>query len=412
MTLFARPRGEARRAVALVVVLLALALLFVVAVGVAALGAGNLNVTAAQVNGEKAFFAAEAAGQHALLLLKQDAAFSGLSGETLYATAETTYDVEVFNPGQTVPATGLVVPGGATYLLCTGHYADRVSRRIGLLVRRSGSASQSYAAFADELIEIYDGAEIDSWNSVVGGYLVSKLLGDNAHIATNSNNSQAIKLLNNSKLFGSAYAGPTSPPDGVSPDASSEITGASTTLTAAIPLPPVVMPEDPMTGSDATVTGSLTLTPTTNVCKDVFVNGGELHLEPGGVYVFNKLSLVNGGKIVYSGGPAAAPAKVVVLGEFLIENGGIANASLIPRNLKFEVQQGPIKLKDNGSSAYYSLYAPAAEAIVEAGAQIYGSLVCRKLMLKDGSKLHYDKALATSMMPGGESVQILSHERL
>lgn len=395
---------------------MAMMLLAVVAAAIVGVGSGNLTTNSANLNGEQAYYAAEAGGEFGLYELKN----SGISAFPLtgnLAGNGSSYTVNATQgPGTvTIDGTTVTVPSSSHYYLeAIGVSRNGVTRRVGVMVQESSSA-YNYAGFAVDQISVSDGSRVDSWDSSAGPYSSSRGLSNlDAHLGTNQNLDGSIRISGGSMVDGNAYAATGAGPDAVQVNAST-LAGVED-VTNAVTLPPVSLPTDPTTAPNRSQVGSGTLDLSPGTYGNIRIeDSGVLNLLEGtgdagnNVFVFNSL-VVRDSAVLQLLNPSS-PIKIIVKERFLLEGGGIVNNSLVPPNLEFQSKEGPVRLKDGSSSAYYSVYAPEASIDVYGGSSIYGAIVGNDITIRDAA-VHYDLALQGTSIGSATNLIILSRERI
>jgi hypothetical protein len=317
-----------------------------------------------------------------------------------------------------VTATGSI-SGGAT---------DAEVEVSGLLERQV-VASHTYAAFATDpgcgALHFSGGVVTNSYDSsnmtLSGGVPVTQ----NTHgdVGTNGNLTETGGTIVNGSL--------STPRTGVGNCASgaaltlnggSQLTGGLIQLPQALtypapalpdPLPPTTNMQIHSTSDCATAGlgagcsgtgGNITLTPggTAMSIGNLTVNAGAaLHLNAG-TYNINSLLLTGGADIFIDSGPVIM--NVVGTGQtnpIDFTGGSTSNLSFVPAD--FQIQYagtGGIKL-NGGTTVAAMIYAPNAAAALSGGADFYGSVLARTVQNSGGTRLHYDRSLASEFFTAG-----------
>ncbi|MCA9791840.1 MAG: hypothetical protein KC910_08590 [Candidatus Eremiobacteraeota bacterium] len=388
-----------RRGIAIVVVLMGVALVAVIAGALVLMGSNDLNRSFANVQSEKAYFAAEAGGRAALVELSNDSNWPGY-GSTQTLPGGDSFEVGVYPAGGAPPPNGANVPSGHVYVLSTGHSANGTTRQVGLLVK-IGVGTLDFAVVADQGISLSGSGHIDSMDPLTG-----LLLPDPANVATNSIADGAITITGGSSIQGDANVGPGAPGTAFALDDPSMVAGVQGTLSGPIPLDPVVLPDDPSTAAGITLGGDDTLNLTPGTFGDVNVSGsGHLILAPG-VYVFNSLLLDGGCEMVISDA-----TEIYIADTATVNVGAVVNPTKQPTNLKFFVQSGDVAL-NGAAAAYYVLYAPTSDVVLTGSSTVFGNLVGKSLDLSGGTAVHFDPSSGGAAAGGGSTTAtIASYQR-
>lgn len=230
--------------------------------------------------------------------------------------------------------------------------------------------------------------------------------GGNAHIAVSTDDANSLVL-----GYGSSVDGELRIPDGA--DAETVIrndSGADTLGVNDAYSPPAMVPVRlPLAPGeqDITWTGQAStadflqdgqLKP--GAYRDLVVDGGTLLLNSSGsksndLYVFNSITLKNGGQIVL---PKEAKSNKIKAGLYVdkkleIVDGSVVNKTNDPSRLQMYVSdEAPVRI-DVREDSELMLYAPGSKVDITGG-DLYGNVVGKEIQITGGATVHYDKQLA------------------
>jgi hypothetical protein len=306
-----------------------------------------------------------------------------------------------------------------------------------------GVSGNSYAAFASSsgcgAITFSGSASTDSYDSKSGLVSGKPVIANNTgNVGTNGNLTESGGTVINGKLYtprqgvgtcnngGGGVAG-----DALSQSGSATVTGglvqlpstwAPPTPAAPSPLPPTTalsivhnnaatcagisscsMPSGAtnpqilhFTGGASVATATLLGNMTTS--SDAVVHLGAASGCPC-YYTMNSLTISGGSSVVIDGGPViiniAAAGITGANKAFDLSGGGVANGTFAASNLQVNYAgTQPVQLS-GGTSTSALIDAPNAAATLSGGADFYGSILSSTLIDSGGTKLHYDRQLAS-----------------
>jgi hypothetical protein len=392
------------------IVLLAL-LVTATIVGLTIVGQHSALLAGNQFAGEQAYYAAESGLAAGLVELKRSGKLpSNPWTQQLAGGSDNSFTVELFgNSGTTdmdIPG-GPTIPPGTTYLMSVGESRGR-RRLVGATVAPAGGPPQVGALARDYLF--VGGATVDAYDSNLGHYGPSTLVGNKELLATNESSGLSYAATNPVNVKGKVFVGPGGDPGSqIGPGVTSQ---GTETLTAPVDIPEIIVPTGlPKFGKKVVLLGSQTLPP--GEYDFVTVGGlGKIRLQSGAKYVIGTLNVLPKGKLEVSG----ENVEVYIRSRLTnIDLGSIINTTRKAKNLKFFHTRKHGLFLDcwlvGGSQAYFTLLAPDTDVQVGFNAEIYGSLMTsRRLSLLANGALHYDVALRDSSPSGGFA--IVSRHRL
>lgn len=393
-----------RRGAITIIVLLLLGSLAALATGVVIAGSGNLNASFEGVESEKALWAAQAGCAQGLVKLKDDSNWAGFGAFQAIPSSDLEFDVTTYRNPQLTPKGG-GIPAGNVYLHAVGRTRTGKTREVGAMVSTSFGAL-SYAILASSSLLVDGGALVDvrdpATNLVVAGGADVGLTSDTGTM----------------NLLSSTINGNYDLPDvaGAPVTTGSTIAGIRRTV-ASITYPDVTLPvgADPDSAADATFSGAGPHPPLPpGVYKTLTIdNGAELELLPG-EYTVKELIVKNSSILRYRDMVQRCDIFVTTKVEMIDYN--IVNDSRIPRNFRVlaeEANSPPVNMIGS-TVGYFLVYAPNSDVLIDNGAQIYGAVVGRDVVVKSSSEVHYDPASAAALdMGSGASVtgvRIVSHQ--
>lgn len=341
---------------------------------------------------ERAFLAAEAGVDVAMVELKklEDLATDGL-GNAVGDLAGGGYDVTIDPP--------YAGPGEYT-LRATGSY-DREERSLEVVIVTGASTGRwQDALLSQSWVDIRSGSRVDSYDSRTGTY--SDQYGSGyASTSGNVRSNGPVDLTNGSQVWGDACSGPQS---GVTLDGSSSVSGATAPAMENADIesydysPPIAA-----SGSGYFLDGSM----------------GGLST---GTYRYPDLSITSTGTLTISGSVVLYVdgrfdlEGVIVLeegasllihhgsGDFLLRNGArLGSAAHGAEAVQvFSATTERVSI-ESGSEMVGVIDAPGASGSVCANSTLYGAMVANTILLESDSWVHYDEALVAG--GGGDDSQ-------
>lgn len=190
------------RGIAIIVVLMVLALLALVAAGMATMGSDNLRVVYADQKSAISLYAADAGARATIVdVVKGTVTTTTVPYVTNQAmptvdasSVEATYSVDVYGPGATPPNQTNALPTDTFYVLSTGRSKDGPDRHAGVVIKLS-SSNYPNAVFAANRLIMAANCKTDTWDSSVGPYATSRVVGaGQAHVGVNSTNPASVVI--------------------------------------------------------------------------------------------------------------------------------------------------------------------------------------------------------------------------
>ena len=255
-----------------------------------------------------------------------------------------------------------------------------------------------YGAFSGtDKVVLEKQAYIDSYDSSVGPWSEATR-NQNGHIGTNRIGGKAIEVNDNAIVYGDATVGVGGDPVlDIEVDAGAQITGNRSALVTARDMTPRDMP----TGGGAPI--------------DFKLENFETYTYTEGKYRLNKLEMKDDGILTISGDvtlfvedriqienrasinilPGSsltiyADKQLVVKHDARVNENGIPEQLIIYGTVNFD----PVQIIDQVIMKA-AIYAPEATAQVTKTTQYYGSIISKKVEIKDDAKFHYDEALGS-----------------
>ncbi|MGE0494935.1 MAG: PilX N-terminal domain-containing pilus assembly protein [Vulcanimicrobiota bacterium] len=421
-----------RRGIAIIVVLMVLALLALIAAGMATMGSDNLRVVYADQKSAISLYAADAGARATIV----DVANGTVAATTVpYLTnqamatvdgssVEATYSVDVYGPGATPPNWTNALPTDTFYILSTGRSKDGPDRHAGVVVKLT-SSNYPNAIFAANRLVMAANCTTDTWDSSVGSYATSRVIGaGQAHVGVNSTSPASVVMDATSQLdplsplvaTGNVLVPPGAPPTAVVGTPFLSYSSLQY-MPQPQPLPPVDMEGTNTAAASAVGSGppgpqfdaSGYLLP--GVYGDVVVSGWDLKLRQGQTYFFETLDVSAAGSTVSLEPSATTATTVKIRSGVTLAQDAVVNTSGNPGLLQMQVQNSPPGgvIIAGGTQAFFAFYGPTTN-VTMVGGDLYGSVVGDQIIMAASSSVHYDQALADA--PGGASTaDILNFRR-
>ena len=422
-----------RRGITIIIILLASALLAVITLSVAAMGSRNLIHASTEADQMQALYAAEAGAREKLWEYKTGN--TAPIAEKSLPGALGNYTVDVY-PSGTGP-NGIFIPADHHYIYATGRTPNGARRSVGWLVTRSDS-NFSMAILAKQEIVVNAGCVTDTYNSTVG-----LVVPDYKPHLANVGVTEATGRVKAEGVIGKHSSGPKAKilgPNG-STQAAVVTAGTQGTNFATFDNSGIQTTWPALTAVEVGRT-------TPGVAKKADGLGTHQWLLPkslgegeyevveaknGGVVHLNCTTVPNNTvqkfilkELVMEG--VTSQLRLEVLpgqnvtceiyidgGAVKLKDGAIVNPLSKPESLQFNVAQGGGNPEVvGGAAAFYVLYAPYREVVVQ-GAEIYGSIKADKVTIAENSgrpgKVHFDECLQKASMTGAGSATVVSAQR-
>lgn len=350
---------------------------------------------------ERAYYMAESGARYAIPQIKADPvqAATDLHGKTF----------TMINGDKFLLLINTTDPS-ATYLESEGivHEGDWLEARAKITYRIPKTYKFDYGLFAgSQKVVLNDRAYIDSYDSRVGPWSSEGAIRKGI-VGTNRIGKKSIHVRKRSKVYGDAEVGPGgNPSKDIEVEKNALLTGSKGTLTAAKDMTPLAMPSGGGTPFNLTLDNTDTYT---------FTDGA---------YRLNRMQIEDDGILTISGN-----VTLYVEDRIRIQNRGIidilpggsltiyaADELVVRNNAKINETEDPEKLIIFGIATFTNIqvtnnalmrgaiYAPNASAQIQVNAQIFGSVIADRVVIKDDAKFHYDEALGRSGGVGGPTIQ-------
>jgi Tfp pilus assembly protein PilX len=282
--------------------------------------------------------------------------------------------------------------------------------------KTGGTPIFPYAVFATgtacDTINISSSGYTDSYDSSLGTYAAT-VLASGGDVGTNGD----LKMSGSSTIKGDAYlvnvvSAGTCPTrtwingssNGVTGNAGSPMAMGSAKNFAT----PVYANPSPALTSNTGYSSNVSLSP--GNYGNITVSGGNtLTLSPG-TYNFNSLKLSGGsvitvspaGNVVLEIAGAGSPSKAL---DF--SGGSVTNSSGTPASFQIVYAGSQDIVLSGGSNSSAVVYAPNSDITMSGSSPWYGSIIGRSYNSSGGSAVHYDRSLATSLVSGGGTFQLV-----
>ncbi len=324
-----------------------------------------------QLNADKAFYIAEAGAKRGIAEIRTDRTWN--SGFTNLTFGGGAFSVTIAD-STTDP--GLV----DTIIVTSSGEANGASATVEITLIPEYIYPFRYAMFADDIVDIRNSMETDSYASDSGTYL-STVLNEYGDVGSNG----IVDINNGAIINGDAV---TSLAGGLSVNTGAIVTG-NVTDTA----PPQILDIVPQSEYDSALannsastglSGSYTYDPVTHA----FETDGDVIFQSG-VYYFSTFTLLNSASVTLAPG---AQVTIYVTGDIEIKNSGDVNPTGDPGDLIF-YSQGDLVLKNSGT-IHGVFYAPDGDADLRNSADFFGSIVAGEIVAHNSSGFHYDRRLS------------------
>ncbi|MCA9794674.1 MAG: hypothetical protein KC910_22860, partial [Candidatus Eremiobacteraeota bacterium] len=346
------------RGIAIIVVLMVLALLALVAAGMATMGSDNLRVVYADQKSAISLYAADAGARATIVdVVKGTVTTTTVPYVTNQAmptvdasSVEATYSVDVYGPGATPPNWTNALPTDTFYVLSTGRSKDGPDRHAGVVIKLS-SSNYPNAVFAANRLIMAANCKTDTWDSSVGPYATSRVVGaGQAHVGVNSTNPASVVIDITSQLdplSASVATGNVLVPPGAPPTAVIGTPLVSYSSLQYMPQPQPLPPVD-MEGNNTAAAPAVNSAPPgpqfdasgyllPGVYGDVTVNGWDLKLRQGQTYFFETLDVSAAGSTVSLEPSASTSTKVKIRNGINLAQDAVVNTSGNPGLLQVQV---------------------------------------------------------------------------
>ena len=298
----------------------------------------------------------------------------------------------------------------ATFLESEGivHEGDWLESRARITYRIPKTFRFDYGLFSgNQQVVLKDRAYIDSYDSRVGPWS-SEGAARNGTVGTNRTGKNSIRVRKNAKVYGDAEVGPGGDPSkDISVEKNALLTGSKDTLSAAKDMTPLAMPS----GGGTPV--------------DLILDNNDTYTFTDGIYRLNTLEITDDGILTISGNVTLYAEDNIGMedrGKIDILPGGsltiYAAAQLtVKQDARINETEEPEKLIIFGTSTFSkaqftdnsivrgAVYAPLANAQIQKNAEIFGSVIARRVTIEDDAMFHYDEALSGGVEIGGRTIQ-------
>ncbi|KAA3631855.1 MAG: hypothetical protein DWP97_12155, partial [Calditrichaeota bacterium] len=237
-----------------------------------------------------------------------------------------------------------------------------------------------YALYADELVDMRNSFETDSYNSDSGTF-ASTLLNLGGDVGSNG----IVSANNGTIVGGDAF---TSDSSGLNINAGATIYGDTSSTAPENYLEPISSEEFSWAETNSDALSGLSGSYSYNPASDEFSSTGSVTFTEG-IYYFTSFVLYNSAELII---PPDEEVIIYVEGDIEIKNSGDINAGGVPDQLQI-YSSGDIVLKNSGtlSGVFYS---PEGEAELKNSSDFYGSVVANDILAHNGAGFHYDRTLS------------------
>ncbi len=249
------------------------------------------------------------------------------------------------------------------------------------------------AVAVKERIRLYPGTIVDGYNSI------THKTGLPTRLATNSTKDDSVVIASGSMVVGDIQIG-LGGDIGDVVKGSGEVTGEIYNMSQTITFPEVEAPVLPKKGSIDLEKDTLTITPAdSGQYHSISLSDSILKIAGGNVILHVTDDIHIGHDCEIEIAPNASLKLYIDDDIELKEGAGINNKGKIPGNLQIYGlgdSGQDIDLKSN-NEFYGMIYAPNATVSINAGGDIYGSIVAESFVAKSKSNFHHDMSLAENV---------------
>ncbi|MBI3324847.1 MAG: hypothetical protein HYZ92_06165 [Candidatus Omnitrophica bacterium] len=278
-------------------------------------------------------------------------------------------------------------PGSFDYLV-TGHGQQTGSQRnLEARMRLTPMSVFQFALFGNSSLTVEGSAITNSYNSAQGLY-DPQTAGSNGDVGTNATTPGGVTINGSIAINGQVVVGP----DVADPSSVVVVTGGSALITGN---PPVVSLSQTMSLPAVTVPQGLTCTPLSIAGQTTTTLSSAV-----GTYCFTDVKLTGGATLTADG-----PVKIYVTGEFSATGDTTIGIPASPPSMLILMasnEQVTIESNLTGSTQFYGgLYAPTATIDISGNAEVFGSVIARRVDVSGSANVHYDEAMGTLTQPTG-----------
>ena len=279
--------------------------------------------------------------------------------------------------------------------------AAGVQRKIRAMLKMNGSGGSSTfdcGVFGDDGVILKGQGYIDSYHSTNAPW-VSQGQMKNGSIATNAKGTGAISLVGQGKVYGNASVGPEGNPNtDITISGQGEITGTKGAVSEKKDLTAKQAPDG---GIPLTLSGTMTLPGGTYRVDSVNLAGQNVVTINGNVtmVVDHTFKTAGQSKLLINEG---ASLTLYVAGNIDMAGQGIVNQNQKPEKVLVYGTETCTDVKLAGQSVLYAaLYTPKAIATFTGQADIFGSVITKKITVTGQGSIHYDESLKVLGGGGG-----------
>lgn len=261
----------------------------------------------------------------------------------------------------------------------------QVEERVNATLRLQGPFE--CAVFGDDSVELKNGATVDGYNFADG---------ENLKAGTNSIESGAVDLKNDSTVNGDVVVGVDGNPDTVINATWATITGETYAMADEQPLPPITVPVS-LEGlaSGGTIEDDTTITGPAKYDQINLSNGKVITIDgPVTLYITGNVILKNSAELQITNNDGVSLTMYLAGGVEVKNSGTVNNLTEDPKKLKIYGLDGcqSIILK-NASDFYGAIYAPNADVEMMNSADAFGAVVAKSFDQKNSADFNYDASL-------------------
>ncbi|MCP4686307.1 MAG: hypothetical protein GY867_12790 [bacterium] len=330
----------------------------------------DIDLSFHKIHSEKAFYIAEAGAKRALAELKNDQTWnSGFYRVVLNGGA---YSVQLEDSS----SNSLL---GDTIVISSTAFEREGKATVELMVIPEKARPFRHAMFGDDLVDIRNSMNTDSYNSDSGTYAGTKdtLGGD---VGSNGN----IIVKNGASVGGDVG---TSTTGGASVNGGATVYGDIYDDGEVQELPEIPQSEYDWAEANNDALTNISGSYSYNSSTNAFTSSGTVTLTEG-TYFFSSITLKNSADLLI---PAGDQVTIYITGDIELKHASEVNAGGDPAGLVI-FSQGDFVLKNSGeiSAAFYS---PEGSADLRNSGEYFGSITAKDIVAHNSAKFHYDRSL-------------------
>ncbi|HOP06645.1 MAG TPA: pilus assembly PilX N-terminal domain-containing protein [candidate division Zixibacteria bacterium] len=349
----------------------------------------DLDLSFNQADSDEAFYLAEAGAKRAIAELMTDKTWRDGYADVAFGSGIYSVVVSDSTTDSTLADTVVVTATGE---------ADEASATVQYEMVPDVIYPFRYAMFGDDVVDIRNSMNSDSYNSDSGSYWLTRLNTD-GDIGSNGN----IIVKNGAFVGGDVQ---TSNIGGLSVNPGATVTGDISDNAPEQLLPTIPQAEFDAALAVSAANDSISGTYTYDSATYAFQSTGNVVLGSG-IYYFSSIILKNSATLTIASG---ANVTIYVTGDIELKNSASVNSGGDPSDLMI-YSQGDFVLKNSGdiNAVFYN---PDGDADLRNSGEFFGSIIANNIVCHNSSKFHYDRDLSSIAMGGSGNLAACSFVEL